>query len=283
MTGPDPEHETTDDPDRRSFMAGAALAALGALTARIGAAAGPEATAPLNGPPTVLITGSNRGIGLEFARRYAAAGYRVIATCRRPAEARELNALAAATPSLTVEKMDVLDHEGIDALASRYAGQPIDILLNNAGISGGGGNQFFGKFNYAVFPEVMAVNAVGPVKVAEAFLANVRASGQKKIMTVSSSQGSIGSVDAPRLYWYRASKAAVNMIMANLALQLKNRGIIVGLVTPGATDTDFMAGLPKKMLRPVTEAVSDMMREMDKFTLATTGRFVDTRGKTLPW
>ena len=103
------------------------------------------------------------------------------------------------------------------------------------------------------------------------------------MVTVSSGQGSIGSVKMPMLYWYRSSKAAVNMLMANLALQLKPKGIVVGLVTPGPTDTDFMAGLPKKMLRPVGDAVADMMREIDRFDLSMTGQFLGFKGDILPW
>jgi NAD(P)-dependent dehydrogenase (short-subunit alcohol dehydrogenase family) len=144
-------------------------------------------------------------------------------------------------------------------------------------------NQLFGRLNYATFNEVMAVNAIGPMKVCEAFVKHVEASHLRKMMTVSSSQGSIGSVDAPRLYWYRSSKSALNMLMVNLAFQLKSRGIIVGLVTPGATDTDFMKGLPKKMLRPVADAVTDMAREIDRFDLSMTGQFLDTKGQSLPW
>lgn len=272
--------------DRRSLLsAAAALAALGPLAGRVLAAAGaePVATAPSGAKPTVLITGSSRGIGLEFARRYAERGWRVIATCRAPASASALQALASQYPDLVVEPMDVADHPSVDALAARYAGQPVDVLLNNAGIGGGAEHQVFGKLDYAVFNEVMAVNAVGPIKVCEAFVGNVQAGGLKKMITVSSSQGSIAGVDMPRLYWYRASKTAVNMIMANLALALKNRGIIVGLVTPGPTDTDFMAGLPKKMLRPVADAVTDMMREIDRFDLAMTGQYLGYKGDRLPW
>ena len=276
-----------DQKGRRELLQGAAvLAGLGPLMARLSAqedsAVRPSASGGGN-PPVVFITGANRGIGLEFARRYAERGYRVLATCRNPATAAELKALAGRSPRVSVEALDVTDHAGVDALASKYADLPIDILLNNAGIGGGGENQLFTKLNYPVFYDVMAVNAVGPIKVCEAFLKNVQAGSQKKMITVSSSQGSIGSVDGPRLYWYRASKSAVNMLMANLALQLKGRGITVGLVTPGATDTDFMKGLPKRMLRPVSDAVSDMLREIDRFDLARTGQFVDTTGELLPW
>jgi NAD(P)-dependent dehydrogenase (short-subunit alcohol dehydrogenase family) len=272
---------------RREFLRSAALlASLGPLVDRLSAAESPSppATAPgTAGSPTVLITGSNRGIGLEFARRYAERGYRVLATCRNPASATELQSLGVKFPALTVETLDVTDHAGVDALALKFADMPIDILLNNAGIGGGMENQMFGKLHYTTFSEVMAVNAVGPIKMCEAFLKHVQASTQKKMITVSSSQGSIGSVDAPRLYWYRSSKSAVNMLMVNLALQLKGRGITLGLVTPGATDTDFMKGLPKRMLRPVADAVADMLREIDRFDLSMTGQFVDTRGAILPW
>ena len=273
---------------RRQLLQGAALltAGLGPLVNRLASATegdAPPTAVGADGPPVVLITGANRGIGLEFARRYAGRGHRVLATCRNPAGAPELQALAGEFPAVTVHALDVLDHEGVDSLAVQLADVPIDILLNNAGIGGGGENQLFTRLNYAVFDEVMAVNAVGPIKVCEAFLKHVQASNQKKMITVSSSQGSIASVDSPRLYWYRASKSAVNMLMANLALQLANRGIIIGLVTPGATDTDFMKGLPKRMLRPVADAVTDMMREIDLLDLANTGRFVDTTGATLPW
>jgi len=270
---------------RRELIRGsAALAAMGTLVGRIATAAeGEPLPKPADQQTTVLITGASRGIGLEFARRYAARDWRVIATCRDPQKAEALQALAAQHSNVVVEQMDVLDHPGIDALATRLASQPIDILLNNAGIGGGMENQLFGRLKYATFNEVMAVNAIGPMKVCEAFVKHVEASRLRKMITVSSNQGSIGSVDAPRLYWYRSSKSAVNMLMANLALQLKSRGIIVGLVTPGATDTDFMKGLPKKMLRPVADAVTDMAREIDRFDLSMTGQFLDTKGRILPW
>ena len=234
--------------------------------------------------PTVLITGSNRGIGLAFAQRYAENGWRVIATCRKPDEAEALQALAAQFPdNLIVEQLDVADFVQVDALAAKYRGQPVDVLLNNAGISGGSGNQVFGKMDFEVFADVLRVNTIAPLKVSEAFFENVQASREKKIMTVSSSQGSIGMVKQPRLYFYRASKAALNMEMKNLALQLKRRGITVGMVNPGMTDTDFMAGLPKRMLRPATDAADDMMRNIDIMTVETTGGFIQYDGEELPW
>ena len=232
--------------------------------------------------PTVLVTGSNRGIGYEFARQYAEQGWKVIATCRKPADATKLQALAEQYPNLTIEALDVTDHEQIDSLAAKYEGQPIDVLLNNAGISGGGENQFFGKFNYDVFQGVIDVNVIGPLKMAEAFVDHVAASKQKKIMSVSSSQGSIAQVRVPMLYFYRASKSALNMVMTNLAKQLRGKKIIVGLVAPGATDTDFMKGVTIPLGDP-KDRVAGMMESIDNFTLEKTGGYIEWTQKELPW
>ncbi len=268
--------------DRREFVAGAAGISL--LASRIAAAAdaATEAAVPADHKTTVLVTGANRGLGIEFVRQYAARGWRIIATCREPAGAGALNALAAGNGNIIVEQLDVADHPSVDRLAAKYHGQPIDIILNNAGIGGGMENQVFGRLQYDVFYEVMKVNAIGPLKVAEAFIQNVAASPMKKLITVSSSQGSIASVDMGMLYWYRSSKAALNMIMRNLSFALKRRGVVVGLVTPGATDTDFMKGV-KIPLRKPEVAAADMIRNIDAFTLETTGQFFNYDGKIVPW
>jgi len=234
--------------------------------------------------PTVLITGSNRGIGLEFAKQYAERGWNVIATARKPEKAEVLNALAGEHDNIVVEQLDVTDFARVDELAAKYADTPIDLLLHNAGISGGNESQMFSKqMEYDVFAKVLEVNAIAPLKISEAFYPQVRASRDKKIVTVSSSEGSIGGATQPRLYFYRSSKAALNMVMVNLALQLKRKGISVGMVNPGMTDTDFMAGLPKKMLRPTPVAVTDMIRNIDGLTVETTGSFYQYDGTIIPW
>lgn len=268
---------------RKLMMAAAGLAVTATATQASDADPSPEPLpAPLDPRPTVLITGANRGLGLEFVRLYAERDWRIIATARDPARAAALNELAADYPALHIEALDVIDHDQIDRLAARYASHPVDVLINNAGIGGGGDNQVFGKLNYPVLDQVMAVNAAGPIKMCEAFLPHVRAGTQKKMITVSSSQGSIASVRFPMLYWYRASKAAVNMLMANLALQLRRQDIIVGLVTPGATDTDFMAGV-NMPLRDPRVAAEDMVRNIDRFTLELSGTFFNYDGEVIPW
>ena len=138
--------------------------------------------------------------------------------------------------------------------------------------------------DYTVYEDVLAVNTIGPMKMAEAFYPHVRDSQLKKIITVSSSEGSIDKAlkRGARLFFYRSSKTALNMLMVNLALQLKSRGIAVGMVNPGATDTDFMTGLPFPM-RPPEVAVADMIRNIENITVDNTAAYVNYNGKTIPW
>lgn len=233
--------------------------------------------------PTVLITGSNRGIGLEFAKQYAERGWNVIATARKPGQAEALNALAGEHDNIIVEQLDVTDFERVDRLAEQYADTPIDLLLHNAGISGGFAAQRFTKMDFDVFTRVLRVNAIAPLKISEAFYPHVRAGRDRKIVTVSSAESLIGRVKRPSLYFLRSSKTAVNMSMVNLALQLRRKGISVAMVSPGPTDTDMMAGLPKKMLRPASESVADMIRNIERLTLETSGVIFNEDGNIIPW
>ena len=154
------------------------------------------------GPGTVLITGGNRGLGLEFARQYAARGWTVIATARNPDEALELRELAI-RDGVTIERLDVLDREAIAALAARYEGKPIDLLINNAGIGGDPALQALGSFDYELFEEAMAVNVYGPLAVSEAFLANVAASRHKKIVAITSGWGVFAAAPAGAVFLSR--------------------------------------------------------------------------------
>jgi NAD(P)-dependent dehydrogenase (short-subunit alcohol dehydrogenase family) len=283
--------------DRRDFIAGAAglaVAALGAGQAVAGGHARPpmqlsaedKLAKPVGEGAVILVTGANRGLGLEFTKQYAERGARIIATARKPEKAEALNALAADNGNITVEKLDVTDHAAIDALAARYVDQSIDLLLNNAGIGGGIENQVFGKMNYDTFDQVMAVNVKGPMKMCEAFRKNVAASDLKKMVAVSSSQGSIASVTLPMLYWYRSSKSALNMNMVNLAFQLQRKKVIIGLVTPGATATDFIPEQYRKAIKNIQtpeNATADMIKNIDRFSVANTGTFFNYDGSIVPW
>ncbi len=234
--------------------------------------------------PTIFVTGANRGIGLELVRESAERGWNVIATARKPDAATELKALAAANPRIVIEPLDVTDFAAVDALAVKYKDRPIDVLVNNAGITGAFQEQMFGKHSdWDVFERVLRTNTIAPLKIAEAFLPNVLASGQKKLVNLSSSEGSIGDVKQPRMYFYRASKAALNMEMRNVALAMKGKGLLVAMFNPGPTDTDMLASLPKSMLRPKEDAVKDLLRIMDQLTIENTGRFWNFDGTELPW
>lgn len=237
---------------------------------------------PAQATPTVLITGSSRGIGLELARQYAERGWNVIATCRTPPEAAELQAIAAAHDNVTIEALDVTDFAQVDALAARYAGRPIDVLLNNAGISGGSENQQFGQLNYPVYQQVHAVNVLGPLKMAEAFLGSVKASEQKKIINITSTQGSIGRNFGGNMF-YRSSKSALNMVMNTLAIELKKQGITVGLVSPGFVKTDFVGDLDLPIMITPQESAAAVIAVIDNYGLEQSGSFIRHTGEPSEW
>jgi NAD(P)-dependent dehydrogenase (short-subunit alcohol dehydrogenase family) len=238
--------------------------------------------------PTILITGTSRGIGLEFTRQYAALGWNVIATCRRPHEANELQEIAAKHANVTIEELDVLRHDMIDALAKKYAKQPIDVLLNVAGFFGDPlqmKGSFFGRLNYDLWDLYVHTNAIGPLKMAEAFLGSVAASEQKKIMTISSQQGSIQASYGPGSYFYRGSKAALDMFMHTLAedVKIKRASALVGLFSPGLIIDDRTRNLPLegKVERPI--AVAGMIDIIENFTPEMSGGFYKWSGETVPW
>ena len=229
-----------------------------------------------------LITGASRGIGLELARQYAERGWQVIATARAPGEAAALKDIAKEHSNVTLERLDVTDHAQIDALAARYKGKPIDVLLNNAGIAGGEEAGTFGHLKYDVYQKVHDVNVVGPLKMAEAFLPNVAASQQKKIISITSTQGSITRTTGGG-YFYRSSKAALNMVMRSLAFDLKPQGITVGLVSPGFVRTDFTKGIDLPMMITPQQSATALIKVNDGYDLAKTGTFMRHAGEEAPW
>jgi NAD(P)-dependent dehydrogenase (short-subunit alcohol dehydrogenase family) len=235
--------------------------------------------------PTVLVTGSNRGIGLGFARFYAAAGWNVLATARRPESAEDLQALQVEYPNVTIEYLDVTDYAGIDALAEKYQGTPIDLLINNAAVLGSLPEQKVGGLDYELFEQVMAVNVFGPLKVSEAFADHVAASEQKRIVALTSGLGSLSLMGRMSgFYYYRMSKAALNMGMLGLKTDLKNRGITVALVAPGMVDTQLLAdsGYRGKSLTP-EDSVAGMAGIIANLSIDDKPTITNTDGKTIPW
>jgi len=192
---------------------------------------------------TVLVTGSNRGLGLEFVRQYAARGWKVIATARNPEAATELRAIAAKNRNVTLDRLDVENVAAIKALAAKYQGTAIDVLINNAGVLGDMKAQSSGALDYAEFEEVMAVNVFGALAVADVFRDHVAASTQKKIVSITSRSGIISQPGYRGPSFYRASKVALNMVMRVFADEVRDRNIIVALVSPPPTETDMLRQL----------------------------------------
>ena len=221
------------------FKAAFSLTALLLSSAAMFSANAEPAPAAKSG--TVLITGSNRGIGLEFVRQYAAAGWKVIATTRDPKSATELAALAASRKNIIVEPLDVADNTQINVLAAKYKGQPIDVLLNNAGTLGDADKQSLNGFDYANFENVLHVNTYAPLAIARAFLDNVLASEQKKIVAITSGLSSIANTQRfGSLYFYRISKVGLNMAMRTLQAELRGKGVKVGILAPGVVETRLL-------------------------------------------
>jgi len=238
---------------------------------------------------TVLITGANSGIGLEFAKEYAARGWTVVATHHHDTTPVTLAALSSRYRNVRVERLDVTDAGQIQALASKLENVPIDVLINNAGVYNDHGNwrtQDFGRLDFALMDTIMAVNVKGPLMVSEAFVANVKASREKKIINISSTNGSLTEpLPGDGAIFYRASKAALNREMQLVALALKRDGIIVVLMHPGAVLTERQAYLrgkyPGMVEMPFT--VHHMIDTIAGLTLKDTGRFMLYDGSTVPW
>jgi NAD(P)-dependent dehydrogenase (short-subunit alcohol dehydrogenase family) len=243
--------------------------------------------------PTILITGANRGLGLEFARQYAQDGWRVIAACRQPAAATQLQALAVGAPAVTVITLDVADPASIralpQALPAALAEAGLDVLINNAGIFAHNtthtpvapdAGQIFGTLDAEGWLHVLRVNSIAPLLVAEAVLPFMRRGQHRTMVTISSTMGSIERMTESGCIAYRSSKAALNAAWRNVALALQADGLIVTSLNPGWVQTD-MGGM-NATLTP-TESVTQLRQVIAGLTLAQSGMFLSYDGKSVPW
>ncbi|HEV2230116.1 MAG TPA: SDR family oxidoreductase [Steroidobacteraceae bacterium] len=249
----------------------------------------PAAAAAAQDPPVALVTGANRGIGLALSTVLAEKGWRVIATCRDPEHAQELRALSTKHPAVALERLDVTDNAALDALAARYRSQPIDVLINNAGILGNPDAQQLGNFDQKTFDDVMRVNAYAPLRVAQAFLDSVAASRQKKIVTLTSRAGSLSLAgESHDNYFYRMSKSASNMSMLLLQNEVRSRGVLVALVSPGPVDTGMNrewrhgAPPPASLLSPLQSATA-LVSVIGQLTPERAAHALNYDGQEMPW
>lgn len=258
-------------------MTGGARAALVWLTLiglalSLGAQAGKAAA---NEPEvrTVLITGANRGIGLELARQYAGDGWRVIGTARTPDSATELRDSGA-----EVMQLDVTDPGSVERLARQLDGRPIDLLINNAGILPM--MRTLDDIDFDAFERALSVNTIGPIRVSRALLANLRAGETRKIVNISTDLGSIAGNTDGGFYGYRESKTALNMFTKSLAAELADEGFICIVLHPGWVQTDM--GGPQAPLQ-ASESVRGMRDVIGRLTPADSGAFWAWSGERLPW
>ncbi|MEQ1600750.1 MAG: SDR family oxidoreductase [Methylophilaceae bacterium] len=230
---------------------------------------------------TVLITGSNRGIGLEFVRQYAADEWRVIACARHPEQAQTLQQLALQYPQqIEVYALDVADHAHITHLAQTLSDTALDVLINNAGIYPASDSHGFGHTDYDDWAEAFRINTMAPLKMAEAFAAHIARSEQKTLVTITSKMGSVADNTSGGNYIYRSSKAAVNMVVKSLSIDLANLGITAILLHPGWVKTEM--GGPNAWIT-TEQSVNGLRQLIKNLTRADAGKFFAYDGQELPW
>jgi len=230
----------------------------------------------------VLITGANRGLGLEFARQYAAEGWDVIATARNPKQSKELEQ-AAKNKNVSVQALNVTSDESVKELATALDGKLIDLLILNSAIFTRDGNKF-GELDFAGWRESFETNILGAVRVAEALIENVAASERKQIVAISTGMGSLETLESTigfgSAYQYRTSKAALNMAMSILARDVRPRGISVVIFSPGWVQTDM--GGANAALTP-EQSIGGMRKVLGGDPMELTGKFLSYDGSIWPW
>jgi NAD(P)-dependent dehydrogenase (short-subunit alcohol dehydrogenase family) len=227
----------------------------------------------------VLVTGANRGLGLEFVKQYAEDGATVFACCRDPHTAKAMRTVSdAAGGKVSMHALDVTDAGAIAALAKDFGDEPIDVLINNAGVYGPG-QQSADEMDYEGWAKTFATNTMAPLRVAQTFHRNLKKGKDKKLVTITSRMGSTADSSGGYLA-YRSSKAAVNNVMRGLSLAWKEDGIVVSLLHPGWVKTD-MGGKGADL--EIHESVTGMRRVIAGLSMAKSGTFLDYRGGEIPW
>jgi len=230
---------------------------------------------------SILVTGSNRGLGLEWVRQYAREGWRVYATCRNPEQAEELQELAGQRDTVTVHRLDVADAEQLTALCHDIGDVAIDVLVNNAGVyHEQWGQDPLGQIKYKDWRHTFDVNTLGPMRVSEALVKHVTRSEKRLMVAITSHMGSIADISSAKDYAYRSSKAALNAAMKGLSIEVNERGVGVLLLHPGWVRTR-MGGDSAPLT--TQESVNGMRKLVDNFNLSRSGKFYRYDGATIPW
>lgn len=229
---------------------------------------------------SVLITGANRGIGLEFVRQYLASGAKVFACCRNPDSATQLIELAAKHDTLSIHPLDVGEKDQIDSLIRALGGQPIDILVNNAGIYGSTKRLELDKIEADQWLETFRINTLAPFLLTRALLPNLQSGSIKKIAMLSSKMGSVSDNSSGGSYYYRSSKSALNQVVKSLSHDLAALGIKIVALHPGWVQTD-MGG--SSALITAEESVNGLRKVIDKLDDCMSGQFMSYDGQAIGW
>ena len=225
----------------------------------------------------VLISGANRGIGLELTQQYAQDGWNVLACCRDPQHASALQALAKTYANIRILHLDVADFAQIDALALQLKNEKIDVLINNAGVYP---ESSLGDADTDAWLDAFKINSIAPLKMATAFTTHIANSELKKIATLSSKMGSMSDNTSGGSYIYRSTKTAVNMVMKSLSIDVQPAGIAVVTLHPGWVLTD-MGG--SNALIDTKTSVAGLRKVIESLNLSNTGKFIAYDGKEIAW
>ena len=228
---------------------------------------------------SILITGTNRGIGLEFVKHYIKNNEKVIATCRNRNSAKDLLELENTTNNLSLVELDVSNPNSINNFTSKIAGLPIDTFISNAGVSGPK-NIEFGNFDAKEWLDVFNINTIAPLIITQKILKNLRLGKDKKLVFISSKVGSIEDNTSGSMYIYRTSKTALNQVIKSLSIDLKGENFIVVALHPGWVQTDM--GGPNALIDTKT-SVRGMTEAIDNLTSKNSGKFYNYDGSPIPW
>ena len=228
---------------------------------------------------TILVTGANRGLGIEFAEQYLKMGNKVIATYRNENSSIDLIEKSSEHSNLKLLQLDVSSNKSLNSFAENLGDSPIDIFINNAGVYGPR-NSSFGNVDEENWIPAIKINAIAPILLTQLIIKNIRSGADKKLIYITSKMGSIDDNKGGGAYVYRSSKTALNAVVKSLSVDLENEGIVVALIHPGWVKTDM--GGPNALIERDT-SVRGMTEVISNLDITSTGNFYNYDGSIIPW
>lgn len=228
---------------------------------------------------TILVTGANRGLGIEFVEQYLNEGNEVIATYRNENSSMDLIEMGNERSNLKLLQLDVSSNKSLNSFAENLGDSPIDIFINNAGVYGPR-NSSFGNVDEENWIPAIKINAIAPILLTQLIIKNIRSGADKKLIYITSKMGSIDDNKGGGVYVYRSSKTALNAVVKSLSVDLENEGIVVALIHPGWVKTDM--GGPNALIERDT-SVRGMTEVISNLDITSTGNFYNYDGSIIPW